>query len=409
MRDEHVTIISRHSAKCPDRSKGEKFLDCSCKKSLRVWSPEEQLQFRVPTRERSKSEAEKYRRQYLNRHDPEHARDLARLDQYDADEATKGGPKRIPIDDAVVAYINNLRKDKKAHGTIKGMESFWGYADPISTKVLRHGKFLKWIHGMAFVQPKYLDEITPEMLDSFIATWTVGDTTENRMRVQLKSFFKFCTLDRDWLEKNPARRIKLIKVRRGNRTTAFTPEQVAAIFAAVDEYHPASERERLRAYVHLLRYSGMDLIDATQFKPSNLVGRILTYRRQKTGEMTWAIELPVHVADMLRALPGPMPFRTASFSITCDCRNWRLRLKRLFKLAGIASVTTDVREDRAPHAKMMRDTFASESLNAGIDIRNVQHMLGHMNLATTARYYLPHTEADKAAHLAMLRKAAGAA
>jgi integrase/recombinase XerD len=416
MNPKHVRIVTRHRSDCAHKSEGASCKTCGCLRSLLIYHPEDRSQERQKTGAESWADAEAEREKYLKSHDPDyHELEVRRL-------ADKENPnKRVLIETAIVSYINHLRSDKKKEGTIVNVQTLFGYADPASTKILRSGKYLKWLHGQV-VQEKYLDEVTPEGIDAFVASWKLGDTTENAYRQRVRSFFKFC-VEREWLERNPARSLRKIKIKLGNRTTAFTEEQFADILKAIDVYVPGGRhgivekdwKARLRAYVSLLWHSGADLVDATQFRQSNLKGNVFTYRRQKTGVQTWGILFPPDVSQMLRAVPdqygqvgSDMPFRTSCVALHEDCRNWRRRLKNVFDRAGILSVETDVNEARDPHPKMMRDSFALNRLNSGVDILNVSKMLGHKSVKTSIDYYLPKMKSRDDAHLAMLRKAAGA-
>jgi site-specific recombinase XerD len=58
-------------------------------------------------------------------------------------------------------------------------------------------------------------------------------------------------------------------------------------------------------------------------------------------------------------------------------RAFQVRLEQLGKKAGIV---------KHLHPHLMRHTFATALLRAGVDLRNVQQLLGHSNLQTTATY-----------------------
>lgn len=134
----------------------------------------------------------------------------------------------------------------------------------------------------------------------------------------------------------------------------FTEAQYKAILDNadwyVDERIRDGERElyckRMHAFLELLRWTGMDLIDAVQFRPAVHLDDegVLRYRRTKTGALG-VIPLQPHLPALLRAIPEApksargMPFRYPGNELKSDVHNWSRRGFYLFKLADIQSVT----------------------------------------------------------------------
>ena len=214
--------------------------------------------------------------------------------------------------------------------------------------------------------------------------------------------------------------MKRLNVVKGNRTAIFTDEQYQKILDSVTLYDPENVpaatrkgwQQRLMAFVELLRWSGMALIDAIQFRPEMLdADGVMRYRRQKTGELA-RLPLPAHVVAMLRDIPlerdsvgASMPFRTKNAAIASDCRKMQHRLQALFALAGITEVRTEQGRMRRPHPHMLRDTFAVSALKHGASIHTVAKMLGHSKITTTEKSYLPWCEELENAQIADARKA----
>jgi integrase len=414
MKPEHVKLVVRHSSTCPHKAEGITYEYCQCRKSLLIYHEEDHSQERMATKERVWSKAVEFRQAYLNRNDPALQRELAELDERRAEDELKGKAKddRVTIDRAVAAYINNMRSARRAHGTIVNAQSLLGYVDPKSSEIVRSGKFKKWLSGL-IIKPKYLTDLTPDWIDQFVATWSVGDTTENGQRQRIRAFFKFC-IKRRWLERNPADALERVKIKRGNRTVAFSSEEYRRILKACKIYDPRIPSDmqqawklQLTTFTKLLRHSGMDLVDACQFETQMLDRDVLVYRRQKTGIQSWPILLPSDLVIDLNAVcessGSPTPFRTTTLPLKEDCRKWRWKLQQVFKSAGITSVKTDVGM-RPPHPKQFRDTFAIENLNSGVPLSNVSKMFGHKNTKMTEDYYLPKSKSTNTAHVAILRK-----
>jgi integrase len=129
-----------------------------------------------------------------------------------------------------------------------------------------------------------LKELELPILDQFRSEWKESARSSLKKLERLKAFLRFCER-RKWIETNPAIYMKAPKV--PNRPTLpFTREEMMKILAALDLYAGragAANAQRLRAFVLLLRYSGMRIGDAVQCGPERLLGNKLFLYTQKTG------------------------------------------------------------------------------------------------------------------------------
>ena len=408
-------VIVRHGATCKDKARGSDWRKCKCRKSLLVYDGGGSGGNRyISAKTRSWEKAEEEKQKWLDRFDPE-KQELKRL----RDEKER---KQVRIEDAVALYLADMAARLGDNGTCAMARSLLGDVDPTTKAVRSDGHLFRWLATLPREQrPAYIAEITPAHLTAWRASWKFGDLTAANRWGMVKGFLSFCE-SQGWIADNPARRLKRPSVDRGNRTAIFSDEQYSSILDAVSisdpENVPAATRKawqhRLTAFVELLRWSGMALVDATQWRPDSVdADGVLRYRRQKTGELA-TVPLPERLLILLRGVPlengatEAQPFRTTS-NLTSDCRKWQHRLDRLFELAGITEVRTERGTTRKPHPHMLRDSFAVWHLRHGAQIRTVAKMLGHSNTRTTEKSYLPWCSELEAAHLADARQSLAAA
>lgn len=159
------------------------------------------------------------------------------------------------------------------------------------------------------------------------------------------------------------------------------------ILSAIDEYPDKAGRtgqenaDRLRAFVLLLRYSGLRIGDAVRCTIHQLQGTNLYVSTQKTGQAV-CCPLPNHVVSILNRvsrLSDDHLFWTGKSKLHTAVRTWQRRLRNLFKLAKIEN----------GHAHRFRDTFAVELLLTGTSIEEVAVLLGHSNIKVTQKHYNP--------------------
>ena len=193
-------------------------------------------------------------------------------------------------------------------------------------------------------------------------------------------------MKRNWITGNPVRDIRSPKVSL-KPTMPFTQEEMVRILAAVDTYRhetPKNGHEnacRLRAFVLILRYTGMRIGDVVNFSAERLNGDRLFLYTQKTG-VPVAVVVPEFVIRSLASTPRKnckLLFWSGIGNLESAVRSWQTRLRKLFRLAGVAN----------GHAHRFRDTFAVELLLAGIPIERVSVLLGHQSTRVTEKHYNP--------------------
>ena len=162
---------------------------------------------------------------------------------------------------------------------------------------------------------------------------------------------------------------------------------LAAITRYRDEFPNRGKENalRLRAFVLLLRYSGMRIGDTVSLSADRIKGNRLFLYTAKTGTPVNTV-LPDFVLEALEACPKVTDvyfFWNGKDKLETTVGSWRKRLGKLFQLAEV----------RKGHAHRFRDTFAVELLLAGVPIEKVSVLLGHQSVRITERHYSPWVRA----------------
>ena len=415
--DPTAKVFVRHALNCPDRRKGSEWRRCDCRKSLLLYDGTVRVRTKdgktkltnrvVSARTRSWSRAEDKAQEWLDQFNPE-KQELKRFRAAKERQAVR-------IEHAVGLYIKDQITQHGDTGTVAMVRSLLGKVDPETDGVKTDGHLFSWLKKQE-PRPEFIADITPTHLTQWRASWKFNDLTAAQRWGMVRSFFLFCE-SQGWINDSPSRKLKPLKVGKGIRTTIFTDEQYDAIRNAIPGSAPKNVptethqnwEHRLEAFLELMRWSGMDIVDAVLWIPASIDAEgVLRYHRQKTKELA-TVQLPEHVVALLRNVPlerdsvgSSQPFRTKA-KLGSDERCWQHRLETLFKRANVTEVQTGHRTKK-PHPKMLRHTFAVWNLRHGASIHTVQKMLGHGSVTTTERAYLPWVKELEAATLADARR-----
>jgi site-specific recombinase XerD len=311
---------------------------------------------------------------------------------------------------------------------VKQYRSTFGWVDSDGVK---RGALLRYATDR---QLEYVDELTPLLCQQWLNSSKFPGKaaySKHQRWGTVRSFFNYLT-ELDVLESNPVKTIKAPDPGDTFAHAPYTDAQYKLILDQADWYVDERVRngerdvycKRMHNFLELLRWTGMDIIDAVQFHPeliedSKLDGSkvsVLRYTRQKTG-VEAIVPLAANLAKLLRATPSipksvaGMPFRYSGNDITSDSHNWSRRIANLIKLADITSIPLMRRDGRpardksgnqlttTPDAKMLRHTFAVGELVKGVPEEVVAKMLGHSSTEMIRKHYAPWCKRRDEAHI----------
>jgi integrase len=362
-----LTIYRRHIKSCEHRNEGRKYRRCRCP----IW-----VDGFIGSREIRES---------LKLRDWCKAQDQVREWEAEGHLAQRAASEPVTIEHACAEF----ERDAEARGL----------REPTLYKyrlLFRRLKEFARERGL-----RYLSELDLSRLREFRASWPNKNLAAVKKLEALKTFFRFAH-DSSWIDNNSARKLKNPKVEH-NPTLPFERDEVVRILAACERYAEecgggdTEYSRKLRALVLLLRYSGLRISDGAMLSRDRIrEGKLLLYTA-KTGTPVYC-PLPEVVVNALDAVlrPGSMHYfwsgESKPKSVVGD---WQRSLAKLFKLAGVP----------AAYAHRFRDTFAVESLLAGIPIEQVSALLGHQSLRVTERHYAPWVRARQEQLEASVRRA----
>jgi len=139
---------------------------------------------------------------------------------------------------------------------------------------------------------RFLDQLDIDAMSEFRNGWKDGALSASKKLERLRAFFRFA-MKRKWITENPVIDLKAPRVSM-KPTMPFTQEEMSRILEAVEIYcreTAANGREnacRLRAFVLLLRFSGMRISDVVNLTTERFVRNRLFLYTAKTG-------VPVHI------------------------------------------------------------------------------------------------------------------
>jgi integrase/recombinase XerD len=218
-----------------------------------------------------------------------------------------------------------------------------------------------------------LDRVTVDFLRTFRQSLTHAPITQQKKIEYLRAFMRFC-VEADWISKNPAKAVKLARVRY-EPTLPFSVDEVQRLLGACATFR--GNGPRLHAMIRLLRHSGLRIGDAVSLARDRITDDNLFLYTAKTGTPV-RCPLPGDLVRALAALPGERFFWNGKGTLKTTLEHWR---RAFVALAAEANVPN-------AHFHRLRDTFAVALLGKGVSIEQVAMLLGNTP-AIVLKHYAP--------------------
>jgi integrase/recombinase XerD len=209
-------------------------------------------------------------------------------------------------------------------------------------------------------------------------------TSINRKISSIKAFFRYLVFSNK-VEKNPAADLELLKVGR-TLPAVLSVDEVTALIEAADESTPLGLRDR--AGMELLYGAGLRISELLGLKVQDIdmehrflsvIGKGNKQRIVPFGKKA-AKALERYITSGRTAI---LKNRSSPFVIL-NVRGRKLSRMGFLKILKKYRIKAGITKRVTPH--MFRHSFATHLLEAGADLRAVQELLGHADIATTQIY-----------------------
>ena len=215
----------------------------------------------------------------------------------------------------------------------------------------------------------------------------LGKTTQNYHLIALRSFLKFCA-KRDFTAM-PADKIELARTTR-KQVTFLNEQELARIFAEPDITTLAGVRDR--AILELLFSSGLRVSELVGLDKDHINLKRREFMVRGKGQKDRPIFISQDAASWIQQYIAKRDDNTRPLFVRYSGRKaidqsgnfHRLTARSIQRLVARYALMAGITKHVSPHT--LRHSFATDLLMNGADLRSVQAMLGHSNIATTQIY-----------------------
>jgi integrase/recombinase XerD len=250
---------------------------------------------------------------------------------------------------------------------------------------------------------KYLREITPTDLSNWVKELLPLATSTRVMRIGMMKRMLDLAWKMKWIPEDPSIHLMSPKQNREGKTKPFDLQsELPRIMKAIPIWDSgfmfirktsrniwSRNPETAAAFMYVLRFTGMRASDAFMFNPTQLERRVINgqemycYFAKKQKKTDHPVFLPMFPEDAEPILKAKwLSDQWAFWDGKTELHDWNNKFQNVvFPILERVSGVTNI------HPHRFRDTFATDLLSKGVDIRSVSRLLGHKSVATTLQYY----------------------
>jgi site-specific recombinase XerD len=274
---------------------------------------------------------------------------------------------RIPIEYVISRYLENC-KSRIASSTHRRYQNAITHFEEFITKCS---------------PVKYVDQITKIMLSDYVSfrkqgKKPKGKTINNELAV-IRAMLSFA-VDSDYIEKNPASKIKMQKTNDSKKGRVITEDEVALL---LDGCKKLKDGPWFREILLVFLNTGMRLGELLNLTWDDIAPEGLIRIQEKPNWSPKSYERNIPINPITRSIlkrlrehqKGKYVFTWRGSQI--ENNKLRKKLITLSRKVGLPHIT---------RIHDLRHTFASNLLMKGVDIPTVQALLGHRSWNTTLVY-----------------------